>query len=140
LLNHFPDFPTRQPECDGDHCRVTPSVLVVDDDPEFRQLAGRLLTASGLTVVGEAGTASAGLSEAGRLRPSGVLVDVDLPDGDGVALARRLARLPWRPRVVLTSIDEDITTAEDARGAGAEAFVNKADLPTAPLMELLGAK
>jgi DNA-binding NarL/FixJ family response regulator len=119
---------------------VTASVLVVDDDPEFRKLAGRLLTASGLTVVGEAGTASAGLSEAGRLRPSGVLVDVDLPDGDGVALARRLATLPWRPRVVLTSIDEDITTAEDARCAGAEAFVNKADLPTAPLMELLGAK
>jgi DNA-binding NarL/FixJ family response regulator len=118
---------------------VTPSVLVVDDDPEFRKLAERLLAASGLTVVGEADSASAGLSEAGRLRPSGVLVDVELPDGDGVALARELAALPWHPRVVLTSIDEDITTPEDARHAGAEAFVNKADLPTAPLMELLGA-
>jgi CheY-like chemotaxis protein len=35
--------------------RVIRSVLIVDDDPEFRELAGRLLAASGMTVVGEAG-------------------------------------------------------------------------------------
>jgi two-component system nitrate/nitrite response regulator NarL len=113
------------------------SVLVVDDDPEFRKLAGRLLAASGLGVVGEAGSVSAALSAASRLRPSAVLVDVELPDGDGVALAYALAELPWDPRVVLTSIDEDITTTEEARNAGARAFVHKADLPNAPLVELL---
>jgi len=37
------------------------SVLVVDDDPEFRKLAGRLLAASGLTVVGEADSVAAAL-------------------------------------------------------------------------------
>jgi hypothetical protein len=35
--------------------RVIRSVLIVDDDPEFRELAGRLLAASGMTVVGETG-------------------------------------------------------------------------------------
>jgi DNA-binding NarL/FixJ family response regulator len=117
---------------------VTRSVLVVDDDPEFRKLARRLLTASGLSVVGEAGSVEAALSEAGRLRPAGVLVDVELPDGDGVTLARELTALPWRPRVVLTSVDRDITTTEEAMNAGACAFVNKADLPNAPLVQLLG--
>jgi DNA-binding NarL/FixJ family response regulator len=119
---------------------VTRSVLVVDDDPEFRELAARLLAASGLTVVGEVGSVAAALAAAARLEPSAVLVDVELPDGDGVTLARELAALPWQPRVVLTSIDGEITTTEDARRAGARAFVNKADLPHAPLGRLLGGE
>jgi len=118
--------------------RVTQSVLVVDDDPEFRELARRLLAASGLTVVGEADSVAAGLAAAIQLKPSAVLADVELPDGDGLTLARELAVLPWRPRVVLTSIDGDITTSGEARLAGARAFVLKADLPDAPLAQLLG--
>jgi CheY-like chemotaxis protein len=114
------------------------SVLVVDDDPEFRELAGRLLAAGGLFVVGEAGSVATALAAAVRLEPSAVLVDVELPDGDGITLARELAALPWRPRIVLTSIDGEITTSDEARNAGARAFVNKAELPNAPLGELLG--
>jgi DNA-binding NarL/FixJ family response regulator len=118
--------------------RVTGSVLVVADDPEFRELAGRLLAASGLVVVGEADSVAAAREAAARLEPSAVLLDVELPDGDGITLARELAALPWRPRVVLTSIDGDITTSDEARNAGARAFVHKAELPNAPLGELLG--
>jgi two-component system nitrate/nitrite response regulator NarL len=110
----------------------------VDDDPEFRELAGRLLAASGLTVVGEADGVSAALEAAARLEPSAALVDVELPDGDGLTLARQLAALPWHPRVVLTSIDGEITTADEARRAGARAFVHKANLPNASLRQLLG--
>src|SRR4051812_28925217 len=98
---------------------MTRSVLVVDDDPEFRALAARLLAARGLTVIGEADSVSAALSAAGRLKPSGVLVDAELPDGDGITLARELAALPWRPRIVLTSVDRDIATADNARRGGA---------------------
>jgi DNA-binding NarL/FixJ family response regulator len=119
---------------------VSTSVLVVDDDPKFRALAGRLLGASGLTVVGEADSISAALSAADRLRPSAVLVDAELPDGDGIELARELAARPWRPRVVLTSIDPDIVTADNARRAGAVAFINKVDLANAPLARLLGGQ
>jgi DNA-binding NarL/FixJ family response regulator len=114
------------------------SVLVVDDDAGFRALAARLLAASGLTVIGEADSVSGALSAADRLKPSAVLVDAELSDGDGIALARELAALPWRPRVVLTSIDRDIATADTARRAGAAGFVNKVDLATAPLAQLLG--
>jgi DNA-binding NarL/FixJ family response regulator len=117
---------------------MTRSVLVVDDDPQFRELAARLLAASGLTVVGEADSVAAALAAAARLEPSAVLVDVELPDGDGVALARELAALQWHPRIVLTSIDGEITTIEEARRAGARAFVQKADLPNALMAGLLG--
>ena len=113
------------------------SVLVVDDDSEFRRLARRLLAASGLTVVGEADSVAAALAAAIQLKPSAVLADVELPDGDGLDLARELAVLPWRPSIVLTSIDGDITTNGEARLAGARAFVVKADLPDAPLAQLL---
>jgi CheY-like chemotaxis protein len=117
---------------------VTRSVLVVDDDLEFRELARLLLAGSGLTVVGEVGSVAAALTAAIELRPSAVLVDVELPDGDGLTLARELAVLPWRPSVVLTSIDADITTTAEARLAGARAFVAKVDLPDALLVQLLG--
>jgi DNA-binding NarL/FixJ family response regulator len=116
------------------------SVLVVDDDPAFRALAKRLLVASGLTVIGEADSVASALSTAARTRPSAVLVDVELPDGDGVALARELVSLAWQPRVVLTSINIDAATAEDVRSSGASAFVGKADLPSVPWAELLDVK
>jgi CheY-like chemotaxis protein len=117
---------------------VTGSVLVVDDDPEFRRLAGRLLAANGLTVVGEADSVAPALAAAARLEHAAILLDVELPDGDGVTLARELSALPGRPRIVLTSIDGEITTREEAQRAGASAFLNKADLPGASLARLLG--
>jgi two-component system nitrate/nitrite response regulator NarL len=111
---------------------------VVDDDPAFRALATRLLVVMGLTVVGEADCVSGALSTAIRIRPSGALVDLELPDGSGVALAQALMALSWRPRVVLTSTDTDAATAADVRHSGARAFVGKADLPNAPLAQLFG--
>jgi DNA-binding NarL/FixJ family response regulator len=114
------------------------SVLIVDDDPTFRSLAHRLLAAFGLAVSGEAGTAAAAIAAAGALRPDGVLVDVGLPDRDGITLARELSALPWRPRVVLTSSDAEAATASDVRASGAEAFVPKDQLPNAALKQLLG--
>ena len=48
-------------------------------------------------------------------RPDAVLVDVGLPDRDGIDLANELTELPWRPRVVLTSSDKDALMAIEAR-------------------------
>ena len=91
----------------------------MDDDTVFRGLARRMIVAAGLEVVAEASTVAAALAVAGRIRPAAALVDVGLPDGDGVALARELAALPWRPRVVLTSTDADAATPDDVRPSGA---------------------
>jgi CheY-like chemotaxis protein len=116
------------------------SVLVVDDDPAFRRLAQRILEACGLAVAGEADTAAAAIAVAGTLRPDAVLVDVGLPDNDGIALARELTALPWRPRVVLTSSNAEAATASEVRRSGAEAFVPKNELPSAALKDLLGPR
>ena len=113
------------------------SVLVVDDDPAFRGLAVRMLERMGFAVAGEAATVAEAVALATDLRPDAALVDVGLPDGDGVALARTLCALPWRPRVVVTSTDRDATTSEGARAAGAAGFIPKDDLPDGQLARLL---
>jgi two-component system nitrate/nitrite response regulator NarL len=113
------------------------SVLVVDDDARFRGLAARMITDQGMFVVGEAATVGETVELVASLRPEAVLVDVGLPDGDGLTLARRLAGLPWSPRIVLTSSDRDATTHEEALEAGALGFVPKDDLPDASLLRLL---
>jgi CheY-like chemotaxis protein len=138
--NRFLAFPTQRRIEMTMIDNVTRSVLVVDDDPEFRKLAGRLLAASGLSVVGEAAGVASALAAAAQLQPSAALVDIELPDGDGVTLACQLAAMPWHPRIVLTSINGDITSDQEARSVGARAFVNKADLPNAPLAYLLGGE
>jgi DNA-binding NarL/FixJ family response regulator len=119
---------------------MTSSVLVVDDDPAFRRLAQHILKAFGLRVAGEADTAESAIAAAGSLRPDAVLVDVGLPDSDGIALARKLTALPWRPRVVLTSTNAEAATASEVRNSGAEAFVPKDELPGAALGDLLGPR
>jgi two-component system nitrate/nitrite response regulator NarL len=111
-------------------------VLIVDDDPDFRGLAARIIAASDGTVVSQAGTVATAVAAALELRPGAALVDVGLPDGDGIALARELSALPWQPHVVLTSSNPDAASQEDVRGCGANAFVPKADLPDAPLRRL----
>jgi DNA-binding NarL/FixJ family response regulator len=116
------------------------SVLLVDDDPTFRDLARRVLSASGFVVVGQAETVASGLAAAMDLRPDIVLVDVGLPDGDGLALARRLAALQQRPRVVLTSVDPDAASRNEVSESGSDGFAPKADLPTAGLELLLAAE
>jgi DNA-binding NarL/FixJ family response regulator len=110
---------------------------VVDDDPVFRSLARRTLIADGLVVTGEAESVATARAAAHALRPDALSVDIGLPDGDGIALARELTALPWCPRVVLISSDPDAATADEARASGAGAFVAKNDLPDAPLQRLL---
>jgi DNA-binding NarL/FixJ family response regulator len=114
------------------------SVLVIDDDPVFRALARRLLANCGLTVAGEADSVAAGRAAAMKLEPEAVLLDVGLPDGDGVALSRELVALPWSPRVLLTSSSADATTDDEVGRSGAIAFVPKGELPGLELDRLLG--
>jgi DNA-binding NarL/FixJ family response regulator len=113
------------------------AVLLVDDDPVFRGLARRIVTAAGLDVVGEADSIAAAIDAARELRPDCAVVDVGLPDGSGVALAGELAALPWRPRILLTSTDADAADPEAVTRSGAAGFVRKSDLPGAGLELLL---
>ena len=116
---------------------VPRSVLVVDDDACFRQLAVRILSSWGHAVIGQAGSVEEALAVADELHPDTALVDIGLPDGDGFQLAERLRSLPWPVRVVLISADADRTNRPAARRAGASGFVTKEELSGAELRRLM---
>ena len=116
---------------------MSPTVLVVDDDPAFRDLATRLLTSWGDQVVGTAGSVADAMAQAARLRPDAALVDIALPDGDGFALAVGLLALPWPIRVVLISSDPDRAFTTAARRIGARGFLPKDQLNGAAFHELM---
>lgn len=65
------------------------------------------------------------------------LVDVSLPDGDGLQLSRLLTGAPWRMRVLLVSSNSDAVTAREAAAVGAVAFVPKAELSSALLHSII---
>ena len=77
---------------------MRPTVLIVDDHDAFRESASALLEAEGFAVVGEAADGGGAIAEAERLRPEVVLLDIQLPDLDGFAVAERLRTVPDPPR------------------------------------------
>ena len=114
-------------------------VLIVDDHAGFRGVARRLLQDIGREVVGEAGTGAKALSEARRLKPDLVLLDVQLPDIDGLAVAATLSAEPHPPAVVLVSSRDATDYGPRLDGCGALGFIAKADLSAESLTALLEA-
>ena len=111
-------------------------VLVVDDSPSFRSLAIRILADWGYEVA-EADSVGQALDRANELRPTAVLADIGLPDGDGFHLTERLLDLPWPIRVILISSDSDAGNGFEAQRSGASGFFPKDELLSDELRELL---
>jgi DNA-binding NarL/FixJ family response regulator len=111
-------------------------VLIVDDHAGFRATARRMLESDGFDVVGEAETCAGAVEASERLSPDLVLLDVQLPDGDGVSTASRIGGRPAAPAVVLTSSRprEDLGPLDDS---GARGFVPKDELSAAAIRNLL---
>jgi DNA-binding NarL/FixJ family response regulator len=80
-----------------------PTVLIVDDHAAFRASARALLQAEGFDVVGEAADGAEAVEAVAVLRPEIVLLDIQLPDLDGLTVAEQLATVPNAPAVVLIS-------------------------------------
>ncbi len=97
-------------------------ILLVDDHPVVRHgLRGMLDAEPDLTVVGEASSGTAGVAAARELTPDFVLMDLRMPDGDGVqATGQILEVLPAAKVVVLTTYetDRDILRAIEAGASG----------------------
>jgi DNA-binding NarL/FixJ family response regulator len=121
-----------------DNCRVSTSVLIVDDHPSFRAGARRMLEASGYAVVGEAADGEAALSAVRELGPDLVLLDVQLPDIDGFEVAARLERAGSAPTIVLTSSRDRADFGDALAESPARGFIAKGELSGATLAELTG--
>jgi CheY-like chemotaxis protein len=116
--------------------RVPSTVLVVDDDAGFRRVARCLLTMRGLVVVADVASGEAALDAVRRHRPDGVLLDVNLPDRDGLSVTRALAARADPPMIVLTSTDAIGYPDTTLAACGARAFVVKERLVEADLWRL----
>ncbi|MFC7619426.1 response regulator [Microlunatus sp. GCM10028923] len=102
------------------------SVFVVDDHEVVRQGVRALLDADpGLEVIGEAGTAAEAVTRILALRPRVAVLDVRLPDGDGIMVCREVrSKLPEIACLMLTSFPDDDALFE-AVMAGASGYVLK---------------
>ncbi len=105
-----------------------PTVLIVDDHPSFRASARAILEADGFEVVGEADTGEAAIEVARSLAPDVILLDVQLPDMDGFAVAEALCKNGWTPAIVLTSSRDLSDFGSLVATCGARGFVPKAEL------------
>ena len=101
-------------------------VFLLDDHEIVRQGVRDLLeTQPDMQVIGEAGTASSALARVPALRPDVAILDLKLPDGDGVSVCRDIrSRVPEVACLMLTSVDDD-EALFNAIMAGAAGYVIK---------------
>ena len=98
-------------------------VLVVDDEPQLRRFLRATLPAHGYRVV-EADSGATALQEAASRAPDLILLDLGLPDLDGVEVTRRLREWSATPIVVLSARDRERDKIE-ALDAGADDYLTK---------------
>lgn len=101
-------------------------VFLLDDHEVVRRGVHDLLDAEpDIEVIGEAGTAEQAVARGPALRPDVAVLDVRLPDGDGITVCRELrSRMPALACLMLTSFDDDDALL-DAIMAGAAGYVLK---------------
>jgi DNA-binding NarL/FixJ family response regulator len=122
----------------GCHDRgVRATVLIVDDHEDYRRSAAALLEAEGFAVVGEAADGAAAIEAAERLRPEIVLLDIQLPDIDGLRVAEKLAATRDPPSVVLISSRDAAAYGWRVDEAPARGFITKRELSGAALAALV---
>ncbi len=102
---------------------MKPVALVIDDEVQIRRLL-RVVLESADYLVHEAETAAQGLTDAATRRPDVVLLDLGLPDSDGVNVLRRLREWSQVPVIVL-SVRDDEDGKVAALDAGADDYVTK---------------
>jgi two-component system nitrate/nitrite response regulator NarL len=93
---------------------------------------------AGFAVVGEAGTGAEAIRAVCRLSPDVVLLDVKLPDMNGIAVAEPVALLPDPPLVVLVSSRDGSAYGTRLVNAPVRGFLAKIDMSGASLRRLLG--
>jgi two-component system KDP operon response regulator KdpE len=106
-----------------DAAPLPPLVLVVDDEPQVRRFLRATLPSQGYRVI-EAETGNQGLVEASTRAPDLILLDLGLPDLDGVEVTRRLREWSKTPLIVLSARGEEGDKIQ-ALDAGADDYLTK---------------
>jgi len=99
------------------------TALVIDDEPQIRRLLRVTLEAANYHVI-DAATGQDGLVQAAQYRPNVIVLDLGLPDQDGVTVLKRLREWSRVPIIILSVQDRDAEKAA-ALDAGADDYVTK---------------
>jgi DNA-binding NarL/FixJ family response regulator len=108
-------------------------VVVADDHPVYRRGLAKLLTKSGIDVVGEAANGLAAISLVEKVAPDVVVVDLNMPGLPGVEVTRRLTERTPASKVLIVSVSSQEEDVTDAILAGASGYV----LKDAPVEEVV---
>jgi DNA-binding NarL/FixJ family response regulator len=101
-------------------------ILIVDDAPIVRESLRWLLEDEpDITVVGDAATGNEALAMAVNLKPDLILLDIELPDMDGFAVARQIKAQPDASLIILLSMHNDELYRKQGMDAGCDAYVGK---------------
>jgi two-component system KDP operon response regulator KdpE len=100
-----------------------PVVLVVEDEPQMRRFLRASLTSHGFRLI-EAGTANEAMALATSQNPEVILLDLGLPDDDGIALTRRLREWSSVPIIVVSARGREADKVE-ALDAGSDDYLTK---------------
>jgi DNA-binding NarL/FixJ family response regulator len=107
----------------------SPSILVVDDFEPFRRLVCSILEEElGLHVVCEAADGLEGVQQAERLQPNLILLDIGLPNLNGIEAARLIRNLSPESRVLFVSQTSDADVVQEALTLGAQGYVLKSQV------------
>jgi DNA-binding NarL/FixJ family response regulator len=100
-------------------------LLVVDDHPVVREGLRSMLSDTAITVVGDAGTAAEAIRVAADVAPDVVLLDLGLPDLDGLSAVARLKQVRPQAAVLVLTMHDDPALVRGAVQAGASGYVLK---------------
>jgi len=104
----------------------TVRILVVDDFEMFRQFVVELLgKRPELQVVGQASDGLEALQKAVELRPDLILLDIGLPNLNGIEVARQLQSLVPESRIIFLTQESSSDVVQEALSRGARGYVNK---------------
>ena len=102
-------------------------VVIADDHPVVREgLRSLLLTSADMEVVGEAGTGAEAVAQAQALQPEVMLLDIRMPDGNGLAVLNRIKAASPDTSVIMVTMHDNPDYISRAIAAGAAGYVLKA--------------
>ena len=103
-------------------------ILLVDDSWAFLGSAEHFLSMEpGLQIIGCVSSGQEAIEQIALLKPDLVLMDVAMPDMNGLTAARKIKALPRGPRLVLMSVHDYPAYRTEAERVGADGFLGKAD-------------
>lgn len=123
---------------------MTTRILIVDDHALIRKVLRRHLEEQGdFAVVGEAGNGAEGVAQAGQVQPDLVLMDLSMPEMDGIEATRRIRTDFPTIRVLILSVYDSSDHLLRARRAGAHGYVLKemaAEEVTTAIRAIMGGR